>query len=55
MCDALTFISSEDQIDVCQGFIDDWREEVRNNLFDDEDDEIAASPERSGERQRCRS
>ena len=31
-CDALTFISSEDQIDVCQGFIDDsnpnWREEV---------------------------
>ena len=44
MCDALTFISSEDQIDVCQGFIDDWREEVRNNLFDDEDDEIAASP-----------
>ena len=47
-CDALTFISSEEQIDVCQGFIDDsnpnWREEVRNDLFDDEDDEIAASP-----------
>ena len=48
-CDALTFISSEDQIDVCQGYIDDsnanWREEVRNDLFDDEDDEIAAIPE----------
>ena len=47
-CDALTFISSEDQIDVCQGYIDDsnpnWREEVRNDLFDDEDDEIAACP-----------
>ena len=45
--DSLTFISSEDQIDVGQEFIDDsnpnWREEVRNDLFDDEDDEIAAS------------
>ena len=44
----MTFILSEDQIDVCQGYIDDsnpnWREEVRNNLFDDEDDEIGASP-----------
>ena len=47
-CDALTFISSEDQIDVCQGYIDDsnpnWREKVRNDFFDDEDDEIAACP-----------
>lgn len=50
-CYALTFISSEDQIDVCQGYIDEsnpnWREEVRNDLFDDEDDEIpASSPEK---------
>ena len=47
-CDALTSISSEDQIDVCQGYIDESnsnrREEVQNNLFDDEGDEIGASP-----------
>lgn len=49
-CDALTFISSENQINVCQGYIDDsnpnWREEVRNDLFDDEDEEIGAPQEK---------
>ena len=53
--DALTFISSEDQIDVCQGYIDDsnpnWREEVRNDLFDDEDDKIGASPREKRKRE----
>lgn len=54
-CNALTFISSENQINVCQGYIDDsnpnWREEVQNDLFDDEDEEIGASPQEKRERE----
>lgn len=53
-CDAQTLIFSEDQIDICQGYINEsnsnWREDVRNELLDDKDDEMPASPEK---REKC--
>lgn len=50
-CDADTFISAEESIDVCPGFIDDsnpnWRKDLREQILDNEDVmSMSAPPEK---------
>lgn len=49
-CDAEVFISTEDSIDVCLGYIDEsnpnWRNDLREQIIDDEDVMLSAPAEK---------
>lgn len=51
-CDAETFISAEDSIDVCLGYIDhsnpNWRNDLREQILDDKDVMLSGPSEKRG-------